>query len=65
VTAFEILPEPPGARKPDNPWPQWPLIFRVDYGHEECRSLHDGQDPRIFAISSKVHCTPSSLLMST
>ncbi|VDM52133.1 unnamed protein product [Angiostrongylus costaricensis] len=29
VTAFEILPRPPGCRKPENPWPEWPLIFRA------------------------------------
>lgn len=52
MTAFEILPQPAEGRKPDNPWPQWPLIFRVDYGHEEHRSL-TGRDPRIYAISSK------------
>jgi glutamate synthase (NADPH/NADH) len=35
ITTFEILPEPSPKRTPDNPWPQWPRIFRVDYGHEE------------------------------
>lgn len=35
ITTFEILPEPGPKRGPDNPWPQWPRIFRVDYGHEE------------------------------
>ena len=38
VVAFEILPEPPARRQSDsNPWPQWPKVFRVDYGHEEVR----------------------------
>ncbi|KAF6063085.1 Pyridine nucleotide-disulfide oxidoreductase family protein [Candida albicans] len=35
VTNFELLPNPPNARPKDNPWPQWPRIFRVDYGHTE------------------------------
>lgn len=35
ITTFEILPEPGPKRSNDNPWPQWPRIFRVDYGHEE------------------------------
>lgn len=35
ITTFEILPEPGPKRGNDNPWPQWPRIFRVDYGHEE------------------------------
>ena len=26
---------PPPDRAPDNPWPEWPRIFRVDYGHAE------------------------------
>jgi glutamate synthase (NADPH/NADH) len=29
VTSFEILPQPPPGRANDNPWPQWPRIFRV------------------------------------
>lgn len=37
ITTFEILPEPGTKRAQDNPWPQWPRIFRVDYGHEEVK----------------------------
>ena len=32
---FELLPQPPQTRAADNPWPLWPKIFRVDYGHAE------------------------------
>ncbi|CAM9790043.1 unnamed protein product, partial [Phaeothamnion confervicola] len=32
---FELLPRPPDARAPGNPWPQWPKVFGVDYGHGE------------------------------
>lgn len=28
ITTFEILPEPPKGRADDNPWPQWPKVFR-------------------------------------
>lgn len=28
ITSFEILPTPPEKRAQDNPWPQWPRIFR-------------------------------------
>ena len=28
ITSFEILPEPPETRAADNPWPQWPKVFR-------------------------------------
>jgi glutamate synthase (NADPH/NADH) small chain len=49
---FEILDRPPNTRQPDNPWPEWPKIFRVDYGQEEAAAL-TGQDPRHFAILTK------------
>ncbi|MFH4981947.1 hypothetical protein AB6A40_008656 [Gnathostoma spinigerum] len=52
VQAFEIMPQPPEERSLNNPWPQWPLIFRIDYGHEECQTI-DGRDPRKFSISTK------------
>jgi glutamate synthase (NADPH/NADH) small chain len=35
VTQLEILPRPPDERSPDNPWPQWSLIYRVSSAHEE------------------------------
>ena len=52
VTNFELLPHPPNARPKDNPWPQWPRIFRVDYGHTEV-AAHYGKDPREYSILSK------------
>ncbi len=48
---FEIVPMPPEARAANNPWPQWPRIFRVDYGHAEAAARF-GRDPREFAIST-------------
>jgi glutamate synthase (NADPH/NADH) small chain len=35
VRQLELLPRPPDERSPDNPWPQWPQIFRVSTAHEE------------------------------
>jgi glutamate synthase (NADPH/NADH) small chain len=35
VHQFELLPRPPDTRAADNPWPQWPNIFRVSSAHEE------------------------------
>ena len=35
VTQFELLPQPPDMRAPDNPWPLWPHIFRISPAHEE------------------------------
>jgi glutamate synthase (NADPH/NADH) small chain len=52
VTQFEILDRPPDERQPDNPWPEWPKIFRVDYGQEEAAALY-GHDPRHYAIMTK------------
>ncbi|VDM96299.1 unnamed protein product [Thelazia callipaeda] len=52
VLALEIMSRPPDERYPDNPWPQWPIIFRTDYGHEERKHI-TGDDPRLFALSTK------------
>ena len=29
ITTFEILPTPPNTRAADNPWPQYPRLFKV------------------------------------
>jgi glutamate synthase (NADPH/NADH) small chain len=52
VIQFEILPEPPQERQPDNPWPEWPKVLRVDYGQEEAMALQ-GKDPRNYLIMTK------------
>jgi len=49
---FEIMPKPPIERADDNPWPLWPKIYRVDYGHEEAAKKF-GEDPRVYSISGK------------
>ncbi|KAI2788392.1 putative glutamate synthase [Penicillium oxalicum] len=51
VTNFELLPQPPPERAGDNPWPQWPRIYRVDYGHSEVKT-HMGKDPREYCVMS-------------
>ena len=48
---FEIVPQPPDERAGNNPWPQWPRIFRVDYGHAEAEAKF-GADPRTFSIDT-------------
>jgi glutamate synthase (NADH) len=52
VTNFKLLPQPPPERAGDNPWPQWPRIYRVDYGHAEVKT-HMGKDPREYCVMSK------------
>ena len=52
VVNLELLPQPPNERAPDNPWPEWPRIFRIDYGHSEVVEKF-GKDPRQYQILSK------------
>ena len=49
---FELLPRPPEERAANNPWPLWPRIYRVDYGHAEAAQKF-GDDPRVYSIMSK------------
>jgi glutamate synthase (NADPH/NADH) small chain len=35
VHQFEILPRPPDERPSSNPWPTYPMIYRVSSAHEE------------------------------
>jgi glutamate synthase (NADPH/NADH) small chain len=49
---FEILPKPPLSRAPDNPWPQWPRVYKLDYGQEEAAAIF-GQDPRKYRVLTK------------
>ena len=46
VTSLEIMPKPPGARTADNPWPEWPRIYRIASAHEE-------GGKRLYAVSTK------------
>ncbi len=52
LTQFEILAKPPLSRAPDNPWPQWPKIYGLDYGQEEALAVF-GQDPRSYRIMTQ------------
>lgn len=46
VTSLEIMDQPPAARADDNPWPEWPRIYRIASAHEE-----GGE--RMYAVSTK------------
>lgn len=52
LVQVEILPKPPVERAADNPWPQWPKIYRMDYGQEEAAARF-GDDPRIYCTTAK------------
>jgi glutamate synthase (NADPH/NADH) small chain len=52
LVQLEILPRPPDERAPDNPWPQWPKVYKLDYGQEEAKALW-GADPRQYAVQTK------------
>jgi glutamate synthase (NADPH) small chain len=52
LVQVEILPKPPMARAKDNPWPEWPKVYRMDYGQEEAANKF-GDDPRIYLTTAK------------
>ncbi len=52
VIQLEIMPQPPDERAADNPWPQWPKVYKLDYGQEEAKALW-GEDPRQYAVGTK------------
>eukprot|EP00899_Mesostigma_viride_P020127 jgi/Mesvir1/28115/Mv04695-RA.1 len=52
VVNLELLAQPPATRAPNNPWPQWPRIFRTDYGHQEAVHVF-GKDPRTYEVLTK------------
>ncbi len=52
LTQFEIMPKPPEQRADANPWPQWPNIYKLDYGQEEARKKF-GDDPRQYEIMTQ------------
>jgi glutamate synthase (NADPH) small chain len=52
VVNFELLEQPPEGRAADNPWPEWPRIYRVDYSHAETKARF-GDDPRQFCLLTK------------
>jgi glutamate synthase (NADPH/NADH) small chain len=49
VTQLEIMPRPPAARPVTQPWPTYPLLFKVESAHEE---LEDKGGARVYAVST-------------
>jgi glutamate synthase (NADPH/NADH) small chain len=52
----EILPKPPTERAKDNPWPEWPKTYKMDYGQEEAAAMY-GADPRVYLTTAKKFLT--------
>ena len=52
VVQLEIMPKPPLERQPNNPWPEWPKVYKMDYGQEEAAALQ-GEDPRTYLVMTE------------
>jgi NAD(P)H-dependent glutamate synthase small subunit len=52
VVQFGKHPALPQKRTEDNPWPQFPLVFTLDYAYEEAKAKF-GTDPRQYCIQTK------------
>jgi glutamate synthase (NADPH) small chain len=52
VTQLEIMARPPVERAADNPWPEWPKVYKLDYGQEEAAAKF-GSDPRTYLTTVK------------
>ncbi|MDD3766540.1 MAG: glutamate synthase subunit beta [Eubacteriales bacterium] len=61
VVQIEIMPQLPLVRPDTNPWPQWPLVSKTDYGQEEAAAVF-GRDPRIFNTTVKELITENGVL---
>jgi len=59
IINFELMSQPPEDRSDTNPWPEWPVIFRVDYGHEESNKVF-GNDPRRYQLLTKAFLKDSN-----
>jgi glutamate synthase (NADPH) small chain len=49
---LEIMAMPPMDRAADNPWPEWPKVYKMDYGQEEAAAKF-GSDPREYLTTVK------------
>ncbi len=52
LVQIEILPRSPMDRADDNPWPEWPKVYKMDYGQEEAAAKF-GDDPRVYQTTVK------------
>lgn len=52
VVQLEMMPKLPDERSENNPWPEYPMICKTDYGQEEAAAVF-GSDPRIYETTVK------------
>ncbi|MCY9592065.1 glutamate synthase subunit beta [Paenibacillus chitinolyticus] len=52
VVQFQYREKPPETRAVSNPWPEWPKVYKLEYGHEEAKAVH-GKDPREYLTLSE------------
>ena len=52
VRQLELLTRPPVQRAASNPWPEWPKVYKLDYGQEEAQALW-GEDPRRYSTTTR------------
>lgn len=52
VHQLEIMPRPPLARLPQNPWPEYPRVLKVDYAQQEAIARF-GSDPRQYLTQTR------------
>jgi glutamate synthase (NADPH/NADH) small chain len=52
ITQLEIMPRASEERTAGNPWPEYPKIYKLDYGQEEAKAVY-GSDPRSYSITTK------------
>jgi glutamate synthase (NADPH/NADH) small chain len=52
LVQIEIMARPPLERAADNPWPEWPKVYKLDYGQEEAAAKF-GADPRVYLTTVK------------
>jgi len=51
LAQLEILAQPPLQRAANNPWPEWPKVYKLDYGQEEAAEKFGG-DPRQYLVTA-------------
>ena len=52
IMQLEMMPKLPETRAENNPWPEYPRVFKTDYGQEEAAEVY-GNDPRVYQTTVK------------